>query len=109
MKTLPAVNLIAPPWRFAKDTRPFVPRLHYPGVWIDAPVKSENCNGNEAPMSEGLDMQSQSKRGNKFSRRTLMTGALATAGGLMLPRSGLFAAAQPKPAKAPFPYVQSKA
>lgn len=38
-----------------------------------------------------------------------MTGALASAGGLALGQHELFAAAQPKPAKAPFPYVQCKA
>src|SRR4030095_2657645 len=54
-------------------------------------------------------MQSESNQGIQLSRRKLMTGALATAGGLVLNQNELFAAAQQKPAKAPFPYVQARA
>jgi hypothetical protein len=49
-------------------------------------------------------MQSESNQGIQLSRRKLMTGALATAGGLVLNQNELFAAA-----KAPFPYVQARA
>jgi hypothetical protein len=43
-----------------------------------------------------------------LSRRTVLTGALAGAGGLLLNQEHLFAAAQ-QAGKAPFPYVQAKA
>jgi hypothetical protein len=45
---------------------------------------------------------------NQLSRRQLMTGTLATAGGLVLERGQLLGEAL-QPAKAPFPYVQAKA
>ena len=44
-----------------------------------------------------------------LSRRAMMQGALATAGGLALSQSELLAAAVQRPAKAPFSYVQAKA
>jgi hypothetical protein len=44
-----------------------------------------------------------------LSRRAMMQGALATAGGLAFSQSGLLAAAVQQQAKAPFPYVQAKA
>ena len=44
-----------------------------------------------------------------LSRRAMMQGAVATAGGLALSQSGLLAAAVQQQAKAPFPYVQAKA
>ncbi len=53
-------------------------------------------------------MRSESKEGSGLSRRALMTGALATAGGLVMNPSELFGAAQ-QGAKTPFPYVQAKA
>jgi len=48
-------------------------------------------------------------RKSNLSRRALMQGALATAGGLALDQSGLLAAAVQQQVKAPFPYVQAKA
>ena len=50
----------------------------------------------------------QRQNTGRLSRRTLVTGALATAGGLALNPGELFGAAQ-QPSKAPFPYVQAKA
>src|SRR5262245_24387520 len=44
-----------------------------------------------------------------LSRRAMMQGALATAGGLALSQNELLAAAAQQQAKAPFPYVQAKA
>ena len=48
-------------------------------------------------------------RKSNLSRRAMMRGALATAGGLALDQSGLLAAAVGQQAKAPFPYVRAKA
>lgn len=53
-------------------------------------------------------MRSDNNRLSYLSRRSLLTGALTTAGGLALSQRGISAAAQ-QPAKAPFPYVQCKA
>src|SRR5262245_39188708 len=55
----------------------------------------------------GRTVSSRSNRARGISRRTLMKGALATAGGLVLSQPELVAAA-PQP-KAPFPYVQARA
>ncbi|MCI0685211.1 MAG: hypothetical protein L0Y71_24190 [Gemmataceae bacterium] len=51
----------------------------------------------------------QSKKYGRLSRRKLITGALATAGGIALTQNKLFAAAQQPAAKAPFTYVRCKA
>src|SRR5215204_5123199 len=52
-------------------------------------------------------MQGEHKQGGRVSRRTLVKGALATAGGLALGQSNLFGAGGK--AAAPFPYVRAKA
>ncbi len=52
-------------------------------------------------------MQSENKERSRLSRRRLIQGALATAGGLLMRQGRLFGAAQQK--KAPFPYVRAKA
>src|SRR5262252_8034135 len=51
-------------------------------------------------------MRSSSNEGRGISRRSLVKGALATAGGLVLSPAVSFAAPQQK---APFPYVQARA
>src|SRR5947209_17512139 len=52
-------------------------------------------------------MRSRGKGVREVSRRTLLQGALATAGGWVLGPAGLFGAAQRQ--RAPFPYVRAKA
>lgn len=47
------------------------------------------------------------RKNRGFTRRTLVTSSLATAGSLLASQGRVFAAQQP--AKAPFPYVQAKA
>jgi hypothetical protein len=53
-------------------------------------------------------MQPQSQQNTQLSRRSLMKGTLATAGGLLMDHGQLLGALQ-QPAKAPFPYVRAKA